>query len=440
MPVGLTNLKVVGGTHPAAPEVLVDVNTENALGLLAPVLSECRTQGLEVWGALGGVPSLWTHATDPIYPWVQNPRENHFVVDPRDTNFPRVIAACAQSAAAVAAEYNLTGFVFNDEAAFFKPRRADPDMLFYQQFLDALADAMHAHGLKLSATIACMDEIGPVAVDIRKRMAASPVDSFPAMDTCYGDFAHFEPRQLLRTVDEQLCQHSAFSRSCPWIGLGSSLTICQRMPSQEECPSEGLWVLPEVFTTPACAGFLLALYEWKFARTCGSYSGTNEHESGTSGFVKALNGRGGGKVEHSLLVREGGPQQPAGVRDENCKQGERGLRDHRCGAMAGVLQVLRARSPAMMRPRHTVKSVTRHEADDTVHAVCQSRERVQAAGQLTASVAGITSGYRHGLCSHVEPYEYGSLAGASTELLGAMPRHHTRTRTPFRNCFEPAIW
>ena len=357
VPVGLTNLKVVGGTHPAAPEVLVDVNTENALGLLAPVLSECRTQGLEVWGALGGVPSLWTHATDPIYPWVQNPRENYFVVDPRDTNFPRVIAACAQSAAAVAAEYNLTGFVFNDEAAFFKPRRADPDMLFYQQFLDALADAMHAHGLKLSATIACMDEIGPVAVDIRKRMAASPVDSFPAMDTYYGDFAHFQNRvsYYAPSMRNYAPAFWPFSQKLPLDRAREQFDyLSEDALTGGRCPSEiWLWVLPEVFTTPACAGFLLALYEWKFARTCGSYSGTNEHESRTSGFVKALNSRVVGKVEAQPAGRsEGGPQQPAGVRDENCKQGEREACETTCcGAMAGVLQVLRARSPAMMRVR-----------------------------------------------------------------------------------------
>ena len=56
-----------------------------------PLLAECLAQGLEVWGALGGVPALWTAAAEPNYPWVKDPRANYFVIDPRDPAFPGVI-------------------------------------------------------------------------------------------------------------------------------------------------------------------------------------------------------------------------------------------------------------------------------------------------------------------------------------------------------------
>jgi len=177
------------------------------------------------------------------------------------------MARLAESAAQVAAAHRLVGYVFNDESAWFKPRKADPDMHYYQTFLDALANALHARGLKLAATIAIMDEIAETTEDVRRRMALSPVDSFPAMDTYYGDFMHFQDRVSYYAPSMHNYAPAFFPSS-------QELSI-QRARAQFEylsedaltggsCPSEAwLWVLPEAFSEPTCVAFLLALYEWK---------------------------------------------------------------------------------------------------------------------------------------------------------------------------------
>ena len=274
VPVGLTELEVcVNHAEPSTSEVRVLEHSATAAGLLAPLLAECRIQGLELWGALGGVPALWTYdKEEPNYPWIKDPRNNYFVLDPRHAAFEGVIERLAVSAAVVAASQGLVGFVFDDEAGWFKPRRADPDMHYYQAFLDAFANALHARGLKLSATIAVMDEIA-VTEDVRKRMSVSPVDSFPAMDTYYGDLMHFQDRVSYYAP--------SMPNYAPAFFPSSQLLTLQRARAQfdymsedaltgGQCPSKvWLWVLPDAFEEPACVPFLLALYEWKYGRSAG---------------------------------------------------------------------------------------------------------------------------------------------------------------------------
>ena len=289
VPVGLTGLVVtVDVDNPAASDCRVVDNPANAEGLLAPLLAECREQGLEVWGALGGVPALWTYPkAEPNYPWIKDPRSNYFVIDPRDPAFPGVIERLARSAADIAAAHNLVGYVFNDESAWFKPRKTDPDMHYYQDFLDALANALHARGLKLSATIAVMDEIGETTEDVRRRMAVSPVDCFPAMDTYYGDFMHFQDR-VSYYAPSMRNYAPAFFPSSQELTIERARAQFQYMSEDAltggNCPTEvWLWVLPELFSEPDCLAFLLALYEWKLGSSRQSRTGFTAAVDGADG-------------------------------------------------------------------------------------------------------------------------------------------------------------
>ena len=89
-------------------------------------------------------------------------------------------------------ELGLQGIAVNDETGGWKPRRNQRDFEAFVRYADALADALHGHGLELFVTMAIPSEMGTSLEEVKLLLHESSVDRWLFMDPYWGDLKYVE--------------------------------------------------------------------------------------------------------------------------------------------------------------------------------------------------------------------------------------------------------
>lgn len=160
---------------------------------LTAVWDEAGRQGIKLYGGLGMLPTNWSYVgSSPSYPW-HSPAREWFVVDPYHEDFTwRSLAPTVESIVRSCRELGLSGIVVNDECGWWKPRSSQSDFEAFIAYADALANALHSHGLELHVTMAIPYELGTSLEEIKLLLHRSSVDRFVFMDPYWGTLHYAE--------------------------------------------------------------------------------------------------------------------------------------------------------------------------------------------------------------------------------------------------------
>jgi len=261
---------------------------------LAALWREARRQGIKLYGGLGMLPAKLSYTgpnasapnykrvSRPQFPWHDTPHHHSsewFQVDVYHEDFLwRSLQPTADSVVRSCRELGLSGIAVNDETGGWKPRRSQRDLEAFVWYANALADALHEHGLELFVTMAIPDEMGTSLEEVKLLLHESSVDRWLFMDPYWGDLDYIEKH--IHNWSAPYAPHGPSGIGAKYAPIlwnhpehqfGAKATgqpmrsLLRYIGANTSVDNLWLWVFPEAIQQPE---FVADVRDWKLA-SCG---------------------------------------------------------------------------------------------------------------------------------------------------------------------------